>query len=129
MIQRSFDYRRVNRITSWPPLISRDIIYLIEKINNKDVGVWSFREYFDESVLIHADMTTECRGQKAVESMKEAFKWIFENTGFKTIYAKISTSTKIGKAACHLAKWAGMRFDYAQNGERYYQVNKNEFCS
>ena len=125
MIERTWDYRRVSRITKWWPVISSKTIYLIETDGQRDYGVWSFREHFDESVMIHADMTKACRGRKAVESAKNAFKWVFENTEVKTIHAQISTSTKLKKAACLIAKWSGMEFTHFENNERYYQVNKN----
>ena len=129
MIERTFDDRRVSRLTPWWPVPSKKIIYLLETDGQRDYGVWSFREYFDESVLIHADLTKACRGQKAVDSARNSFNWIFENSGFKTIHAKISTKVKEHKAACLVAKWSGMAFTHFQNNERYYQVNKNEFCS
>lgn len=124
MIERTSDYRRVNRITPWWPVISSEVLYLMETDGNRDSGVWTFHEYFDEGLLIHADMTRACRGKKAVKSMKEAFKWVFENTGTKTIYAKIS---KQKRPASFMAVASGMSFTHFQNNENYYQVNKNEF--
>jgi len=127
MIERTFDYRRISRLTPWWPVISKKIIYLIETDGQRDYGVWSFREHFDESVIIHANLSKACRGQKAIESGKNAFKWIFDNTEFKTIHAEVSMETKDKKgiAVCLMARKAGMLFTHFQNNKRYFQVNKN----
>lgn len=125
MIERTSDYRRVSRLTKWWPVITNKIIYLIETDGERDYGVWSFHEHMDKDVMIHADMTKSCRGRKAVESAKNAFKWIFENTLFQTIHAKISTTTNMERGACLVAKWSGMKFVCFDNNKRHYEVNKN----
>ncbi len=118
MISRTFDYRRVKRLVSWPPIISREIIYLIEENNGDDIGLWSFHKHL-VGVMIHADMTLKCRGKRAVESAVNAFKWIFDNTDNKIIYAKISVKKP---AASYIALASGMKFTHKNNEDRFYEV-------
>lgn len=112
MIERTHDYRIVKKILKTSPLISSKVIYLLE---NK-MNLWSFYSYKD-GLKIHANMDESCRGRKAVESAKKAFRWIFENTGFDRIYAKISMTRM---DACRVAAWSGMRFMECDNGHRVY---------
>lgn len=116
MIDRTFDYRKVCKLAPWKPIISREIIYLIED----DIGLWSFNKYLD-GVLIHADMTRNCRGRRAVESAKSAFKWIFNNTDHEKIYAKIHVDKK---AASCIAISSGMEFMHENDEHRFYEVKK-----
>jgi hypothetical protein len=124
MIERTFDYRRILRLVPWSPVISRKFYYLIAKGKGKDLGLWSFQPDRD-GLRIHADLGPECRGKDAVESARAAFKWIFENTVNKIIYAGIPEENK---PACLVASRAGMKFIRNENGRRKYEVN-HEFCS
>jgi len=119
-IERTFDYRRVMRLVDWQPVISREFVYLVESSQGQDLGLWSFHK--DRGGLrIHADMGPKCRGRKAVESMKSAFSWVFENMDIKTIYAGIPIKNK---PACRIAAWSGMRCNGNKNGRRHYEVRK-----
>lgn len=106
MIHRTFDYRIVNRFASWPVPITSENFYLMENNGKKDLGLWALHKHKD-GVMIHADMGLKCRGRKAIESAKNAFKWIFTNTHFKKIYAEIPNENL---PACRVASLAGMRF-------------------
>ena len=114
MISRCSDYRLIKKIVPWNPVISSKIIYLTED----NIGLWTFHKHID-GVKIHADMGIKCRGRKAVQSAKSAFKWIFENTSFKKIYAEIP---KENKPACRIAAWSGMDFTGVNNNRRCYEV-------
>jgi len=124
LIERSFDYRRINRLVVWPLIISSRIIYLIESNGSGDIGLWTFHNY-EDGLMIHADMTLDCRGQRAVESAKNSFKWIFDNSEIKKIYARISVENR---AASFIAISSGMKFFYCDKHFRFYEVN-HEFCS
>ena len=116
MIQRTFDYRIVNRFASWPVIVSSEIFYLIERNGEENWGLWALHEH-EDGVMIHADMGSKCRGKKAIESIKNAFKWIFSNTGFKKIYAGIP---KDNKPACIVASMGGMQFTGLNNNLRNF---------
>ena len=116
MIERTFDYRKVKKILGINPLISNEIIYLLES----NIGLWIFHKYLN-GLMVHADMTPECRGKRAVESAKNAFKWVFQNTNTKIIYAGIP---KKNKPACHSAVGSGMNFTHEDENKRYYEVEK-----
>lgn len=107
MIERTLDYRRVKKIVEWPLTISREIIYLIDVKDGKDLGVWSFFKNVDgsNSYVIHADLGAMVRGRKAIESAKAAFKWIFDNTKIDFIIASVE---KHRKDVCYMAVYAGM---------------------
>ena len=115
MIYRTFDYRRLKRLVNWPPIISRESIYLIEENNGDYIGLWSFHKHL-VGVMIHADMTLKCRGKRAAESAVNAFKWIFENTDNKIIYAKISVEKR---EASYIAIASGMKFTHHNNEDRF----------
>ncbi len=114
MIDRCFDYRLIKRLADWPPVISQTIIYLVDD----GVGLWTFHRYRD-GLLIHADMSDECRGARAIESAKAAFAWIFDNTGTNKIYARIPAENK---PACYMARWSGMTFIATEDNRRCYEV-------
>ncbi len=116
MIQRTFDYRKIKRLLSIPPIISSDIIYLIDN----DIGVWSFNEYLD-GLMVHQNVSIACRGKIAVNSGKKAIEWIFKNTDKKVIYAKIN---KEKRAACYMARWCGMLRVRNDNQFNYYEIKK-----
>lgn len=115
MIERTFDYRKVKHIASWKPVISSEVIYLLDD----DKDLWTFHEYLD-GLMIHAEMSINRRGKSAKESAKRAFDWIFKNTKIKTIYAVIP---KNRKAACIMAMLAGMKFTYEKDNKRHYEVS------
>ena len=115
MIERTFDYRKVRKIASWKPIISSDVIYLLDD----DQDLWAFHEHLD-GLMIHAELSVNRRGKDAVISARRAFKWIFENTDAKKIYAVIPDDRK---AACYMARWSGMKFTHKEDTERCYEVS------
>lgn len=121
MIERSMDYRRIKKLVNWPLAISSEVIYLIEKIGDKDEGLWSFFKRDDNSYLIHGDMKPEFRGKKAIESGKAAFRWIFENTGVDFIKAEIE---KDNMKACHAASWSGMKNLGTEGDFRHFKIKR-----
>jgi RimJ/RimL family protein N-acetyltransferase len=122
MIQRTFDYRIVNRLKgNWRVIISSECFYLLET-NGKEaeaLGLWSLHKH-EDGVMIHADMGPKCRGRKAIESAKSAFGWVFRNTDFKKIYAGIP---KENKPACRVAAMAGMRFTGLNKDLRCFELS------
>ena len=114
MIQRTFDYRIVNRLASWKVRVSREFIYLIEKSGNEILGLWSLEKWKD-GVRIHVDMGENCRGRKAIDSAKRAFGWVFDNLPVNMIYAGIPVEKK---AACQIAARSGMMLKPGPNGLR-----------
>jgi len=114
MIERTLDYRKVCRLAPWKPMISSEnAIYLLDD----KVNLWAFERYID-GWMIHAQMSLECRGRKAVESAKRAFKWIADNTGSRNIYAGIPVDKK---PACYVASWAGMQYSHTKDNKRFYK--------
>ena len=114
MIERTFDYRKVCALAPWKPVISsKNAIYLLDD----EVNLWAFQRYLD-GWMIHAEMSKECRGRKAVESAKRAFKWIVDNTGSRNIYAGISVDRK---PACYVASWSGMKYSHTKENKRFYK--------
>ena len=96
----------------WQPVISSKIIYLVDD----DIGLWTLRPYLD-GLMIHVDMKPWAFGKIALESNRQAFKWLFEN-GFKYIYAKIE---KQKRQVCHFAIVCGMKYTHTENGKRFYK--------
>lgn len=115
MIERTFDYRKVKRIASWQPIITSNVIYLLDD----DQDLWAFHEHLD-GLMIHAELSINRRGKDAVNSAHRAFQWILNNTSTRKIYAVIP---KIRKAACYMAAWSGMNFMYEDDRNRHYEVN------
>lgn len=114
MIERTFDYRKVCRLAPWKPVISsEDAVYLLDD----EVNLWAFERYMD-GWMIHAQMSLECRGRKAVESAKRAFNWIVENTGMINIYAGIPVDKK---TAWFVASWSGMKYTHTADNKRFYK--------
>ena len=72
-----------------------------------DLGVWVFLPSVYDGLTIHACMGPDCRGRAAVESARAAFKWVWENTKVRKIYAAIPNTHR---HAQFLASWAGMRY-------------------
>jgi RimJ/RimL family protein N-acetyltransferase len=118
VIERTFDYRIVNRFISWKPVISSSFFYLLEKQGSEPIGLWTFHPHKD-GVMIHADMGKKCRGQKAIESAKRCFDWIWANTAFDKIYAGIPQENK---PACRVASLAGMRYAGTEGELRNFQL-------
>lgn len=104
MIERCQDYRRVKKFLASDMVVSDKIIYLMETKDDKDLGVWTMDPFLD-GFNVHAKMGPECRGRKAVASLRAAFEWVFENTGHDKIYAAIPNSKR---AAQMVASWSGM---------------------
>ncbi len=120
MIERTFDYRKVKKVAPWAPIISSEMIYLLDDADD----LWTLHEYKD-GVMIHADMSGKRRGKAARESAKRAFDWIFENTEAEIIYAEIP---KDRKKVCYMATWSGMNFTHETETKRCYEVSKNGIC-
>lgn len=112
MITRCFDYRIIQKMVPWQPVISSKIIYLVDE----DTGLWTLRPYLD-GLMIHVDMKPSSFGKKAVESCKRAFKWLLDND-YKIIYAQIE---KDKKRVRHFANSAGMEYTHTENGKRFYK--------
>lgn len=132
MIERTFDYRIINRLASWKVRISREVIYLLEKKGKEIQGVWTFEQYKD-GLRIHADMGEGCRGRKAINSALDAFGWVFGNTPADAIYAGIPADNK---PACQIAARSGMsdmrsysvearNTDWILN-ERWFEIRRSE---
>ena len=73
--------------------ISQDTYYLIEVKDGEDKGVWLFHPY-EDGFMIHANFSESCRGKAAADSARNAFKWIFDHTSTKIIYAGIHNSKR-----------------------------------
>lgn len=120
MIERSTNYRRIKKLVEWPLIISIKIIYLIESLNGIDKGIWSF-EPWGEGMKIHADMQSNFRGKQAIESGKEAFRWIFQNTNADFIYAGI---LRENMKACHAAAKSGMTNLGVKDNIREFKITR-----
>ncbi len=120
MIESTFDFRRVGRLAEEEPVISGDLYFLLEVENGKDIGLWTLHRC-EGGLRIHADMSPDCRGKKAIASARSAFNWIFQNTKYDIIYAGIPTERK---DACQIASRAGMIFKWFFNGDKIYEVKK-----
>lgn len=116
MIERTFDYRQIKRHVWWQPVISREVIYLVDD----GFGLWALHEHLD-GLMIHVEMAVHCRGKSAVEKGRQALKWVFDNTDVKTIYARIPAENR---PACHNAVYAGMIFTHEKDDERFYEIAK-----
>jgi len=123
MIERSLNYRRIKKLIDWPLIVSSKIIYLIESDKSGDKGVWSFFKNNDGSngYMIHADMGKNCRGKRAIQSARIAFKWIFDNTGADFIKAEISRE-RID--VCSMAYHAGMKSFGLKNNLRHFKITR-----
>jgi len=94
MIERTKDYRIVKRLLNHNPVISTKFIYLLDGDN-----LWSLHEDQD-ALRIHADMTDK-KGKDVIQSAKDAFEWVFKNTNYKKIVARIP---KENRKACFIAR-------------------------
>ena len=115
-MERTFDYRIINKMAPWDPVISSKIIYLVDE----NAGVWVFHEHKD-GMISHVEMKENCRGADAVEQCKKAIEWIFENTDTKVIYAEIDNDNK---PACHNAVRCGFTFIKEEDEVRFYEVRR-----
>ncbi len=122
MIERCFDYRRIKKFPEWKVQVSSEIFYLMEIQDGKDLGVWTLHKGFD-GMLIHASLGDRCRGANVVKSAKAVFRWIFENTDCKAIYACIPNDKR---PAQFVASWAGMTWQYNDETKRYYKIEWGE---
>ncbi len=99
--------------------MTSEIFYLMEIKNGEDLGVWVIHPWRD-GLMIHVRMGENCRGRKAVDSAKSAFKWLFENTEFKIIYAAIPSKTR---TAQFVASWSGMKYILTEDNHRLYRID------
>ena len=120
MIERTKDYRIVNRIVPWKVIISQKFFYLLEKAGDSIIGLWTLEPH-EDGLRVHADLGEKCRGKKAIESLKFAFDWVFRYTQFKKIYARIPVENK---PAWRVASMAGMHHIKSDNNHRWYQLSK-----
>ena len=122
MIQHCVDYQRIKALypKGMRMVESNKILYLIEKEGDNDLGLWALYRYKD-GVVIHAQMGIKCRGKKALDSMKNAFKWVFSALKIDRIYAEIP---KENKHACVMAVNSGMEFMNAENDNRIFEVQR-----
>lgn len=120
MIERTQDYRIINRMVGFKPIISNKCIYLAEKESADVRGIWSFEPH-EDGVRIHADMGPKARGKKAIESAKRAFNWIFGNTSYRKIFAGIPTENR---PACRVASLSGMRYVGFDEKLRWFELQQ-----
>lgn len=114
MIERTFDYRKVCKLMPCKPIISNDIIYLIDGYGS----IWMVEKYND-SLQVHVDMSKKCRGKEALEKCKQVIKWVFDNTDITVLYGLIP---KDNRPACHNAVHVGMTFSHETEYRRVYEV-------
>ncbi len=137
MIERSFDYRRIKRISDanpvpilgpWEIIASIEYFYLIEKQHNKDLGAWAmvpdpFRAL---RYLMHSALGPQCRGRRAIVSGLEAIRWLFANTYARDIVAPVPLTLRHAHA---IPRAAGLR-DMGTNieGYRLYYADRENFA-
>ena len=120
MIEHCRDFRRVKRIFDHNIYIASDGYYLMEVQEGKDLGVCFFHPHKD-GLMMHVNYTEGCRGKDAAQSMKNAFKWIFNNTSCNVIYADIPAGKKnVHMFACGI----GFEFDLCENDNRCYILKR-----
>ena len=112
-MNRTFDYRIIKKIINHDPVISNKIIYLLD-----DGNLWILHKD-DNYLRIHANMVNK-RGKEAIESIKSAFKWVFNNTDIKKVVARIP---KENRKACFFARQC-MNFIKKDDNRHHYEVNK-----
>ena len=112
MIERTFDYRRVQELLNHYPVISEEFYYLLDGNN-----LWSFHPDGDD-LRIHANLN-DLHGKDAVSSAKEAFHYIFNHTLYKRIVARIPKENVLARV---IARECMTLF---KKDERYhYEVKK-----
>lgn len=133
MIERAFDYRRVNRLakanqidanTDWKLTISRKVFYLIEVQGGNDMGVWCFEPENDGVYSMHVAMSPEWRGRKAIDSGLDAIKWLYQNTNADNIIAPVPEYLK---HAQRIPRGAGLVYRGIEHGRKIYEMNRNLF--
>ncbi len=122
-IEHSRDFRRVKKLVpqDWDINISSEFFYLIVVHDGVDVGIFEVHPYKD-GLLIHLNMSEECRGKKAVRAGLGAFEWVFDNTDYETIYA---VSPPKLRHAHFLANHVGMEYRRTDEaGFRHYEISR-----
>ena len=114
MIERTFDYRILNRLIAWRPFITHELIYLLQDKKN----VITF-EHYKDGVMLHVDICKEYRGKKAVAAVMEGFDWIGKNFNIDKIYARVP---KQRKDVRHFAISLGMRLTHTEKNNIFYEV-------
>ena len=122
MIRREEKYRRIKRVSGWPELVvSRDMFYLMENDDGKDVGVWVFHPC-EDGLMVHVAMDNSHRGAYAAASVRDAFAWIFLHTKHTTLVAEIPDAMRHVQ---FMARHVGMLLDGIDaHGLRCYRLNK-----
>lgn len=124
MIERSMDYRRIKRLSDWDLVISQEVYYLIEAVNGKDAGVWAFIPC-NGGFQVHVNMGAGCRGSTAASSARDAFAWLFDNTGCQMIFADIPSHLRhVHIMASHI----GMTFDEVDCELRCFTMMRQDFA-
>ena len=121
MIEATKDFRRVKRVWPNPIDIGRNCHYLMERVDDRDLGVWVFYSV-DDGLMVHVNLGEECRGRMAKMSAMNAFDWIWYNTETPVIYAAIAED----KRNVHLlAQAVGFDFIFCdQAGNRCYSLER-----
>lgn len=123
MIDRCYDYRRIKKFPDWRLCVSSKVYYLMEIKDGVDLGVWALHPKDEDDITnltIHANLGEGCRGRDAIESAKNAFKWIFNNTEFKHIIADIPNDKR---HAQFMARWSGMKPYGSSDKNRSYSIS------
>jgi len=118
LITRCVDYRIIKRFLDNHHLITNKVIYLLE-CDPVPIGLWSFHQD-EDGLRIHANMGIDCRGRKAIDSAKRAFEWVFQNTDYPVVYARIE---KQEPCARFIARQC-MTFLYADDERHHYEIRK-----
>jgi len=124
MIERCTDYRRIKKFPDWRMLVSHEVFYLMEVKDGKDLGVWTLHPWRD-GLLVHVNLGDGCKGKDAKQSAIDIHQWIFANTHYKTIYAKIHNDKR---PAQFISIMAGMKFIYSQDNHRFYKITPEDWC-
>lgn len=124
MIERTFDYRRVKRLTSAPICASPEVFYLVEAVDGSDMGVVGFHKCHG-GYMVHVEMKPDFRGKKAAQSYLDAFEWMFTHTDCEKIIGEIPVELR---AAQFMARHVGAAFDGIDAGVlRCYSLTKSTF--
>ena len=133
MLEHCKDFRRVKKLTDanpmkgrgpWQLSISREIFYLVEVEDEKDIGAWAFVPH-EEGYQMHAAMSDDCRGRKAVSSGLNAIAWLFANTEANSVYAGIPVELKHAHV---IPRAAGLKFIGVKDGLRCYEMRRENFA-
>lgn len=140
MIERTQDYRRPRKIADqnpmspddpWQLIISREVFYLMEVKDGRDLGVWAFEPHEDDDgdtieneFLMHTSMGPDCRGKAAIDSGLQAIKWMYANTSADVILAPVPVELK---HAQRIPRQAGLTYMGDIEGVKYYRTTREEF--